>query len=402
VNWGPSRVAANGYAPAVTISKEGYVILVHGTSQYGDALYNSDLNYRVGKIDPYGDQNQSIQWLTADKFLDAGVQSSIAMNENGLIVGVHEPGRGGDGIYYWVGRLVTPDAGRNYDIVWDSGQWGIRYDTGINPHIAINNENDVVSVHQVPDENLLHYRRGRISRGQIAFGESKRYEDSGREPAVALLDNGLVIEVHLGSTGDLLSRIGTLNPFRPDEMLWRNSVLMTGSSDYPYDPAVAAGGSYAVETQQQGVQGSRDEKINYRVAELCQYLDGTLIKGSSEKIYVVLNDYRYHLPDPATFEALQYNWDRLLWISDDEVNAIPEGTPFPSVAPLSGPLRFANGTLFRGSTGNVYVLLNNHRHWIPDEATFEAMGFEWSKIRKSSDAVLGTFPERAPFPSVAR
>jgi hypothetical protein len=121
VNWGPSRVAANGYAPAVTISKEGYVILVHGTSQYGDALYDSDLNYRVGKIDPHGDQNQSIQWLTADKFLDAGVQSSIAMNENGLIVGVHEPGRGGDGIYYWVGRLVTPDAGRNYDIVWDSG-----------------------------------------------------------------------------------------------------------------------------------------------------------------------------------------------------------------------------------------------------------------------------------------
>jgi hypothetical protein len=34
----------------------------------------------------------------------------------------------------------------------------------------------------------------------------------------------------------------------------------------------------------------------------------------------------------------------------------------------------ASTTVARGSPGKVYVVLNNHRHWIPDKATFEAMG----------------------------
>jgi hypothetical protein len=44
----------------------------------------------------------------------------------------------------------------------------------------------------------------------------------------------------------------------------------------------------------------------------------------------------------------------------------------------------------------------NDRHWIPDEATFEAMGYSWGNIRQLSDNELNAIPERAPFPAVAR
>jgi len=50
----------------------------------------------------------------------------------------------------------------------------------------------VVAVHQVPGEALLHYRRGTLSGGGIQFGDSKRYDNYAERPAIALLDSGLV------------------------------------------------------------------------------------------------------------------------------------------------------------------------------------------------------------------
>jgi hypothetical protein len=55
IDWGNSQSAdANGYRPAVALSKEGYVIDVHSdrSSKRGSKQY-----YRVGKIDPNGDEN---------------------------------------------------------------------------------------------------------------------------------------------------------------------------------------------------------------------------------------------------------------------------------------------------------------------------------------------------------
>jgi hypothetical protein len=62
VTWGPSQFSgAEGSWPSVAISNEGYVIVVHSNKLTKDG---SDLYYQVGKIDPHGDQNQSITWLT--------------------------------------------------------------------------------------------------------------------------------------------------------------------------------------------------------------------------------------------------------------------------------------------------------------------------------------------------
>jgi hypothetical protein len=121
VNWEGSRHSGtSGYQPAVAISREGYVIVVY-SNKYNK--FGSDLYYRVGKVDPYLGNNQSITWLTDTIHWDAGFNGSIAMNHDGVIVGVHEAGQGGDGLYYRVGHLRNP-AGGDYTVQWDGVAWG--------------------------------------------------------------------------------------------------------------------------------------------------------------------------------------------------------------------------------------------------------------------------------------
>jgi len=240
VTWGGSQsLGQKGNWATVAISKEGYVILVRSTTHFKNG---GDLRYWVGEIDPSGGINQSINWLVRDAFWDAGFHASIAINDNGLIVGVHEAGHNSNGMYYRVGHLADPAAG-NYRMVWDSGSYGIHYNDGINPHISLNNRNEVVEVHQVPGENLLHYLRGTVSGGTIHFTSSHRYDDGAQRPAVALTtDSGFVVELHGGVAG----RAGMLSPSDPARIEWSHATRVS-TKDGTY-PAVATNGTYMVAT----------------------------------------------------------------------------------------------------------------------------------------------------------
>jgi hypothetical protein len=239
VTWGGSQsLGQKGNWATVAISKEGFVILVRSTTHFKNG---GDLRYWVGKIDPFGGINQSIDWLVRDAFWDAGFHASIAINDNGLIVGVHEAGFNSNEMYYRVGHLLDPAAGK-YTMAWDSGSYGIHYDDGINPHISLNTRNEVVEVHQVPGERLLHYFRGTVSGGTINFASSQRYDDVTERPAVALTDDGFAVEVHGGVAG----RAGMLSLFDPARIEWGYATRIS-TKDGTY-PAVATNGTYIVAT----------------------------------------------------------------------------------------------------------------------------------------------------------
>jgi len=396
--WGGSQISGvSGFWPTAAISSDGYVILVYSEHRHKNACY---LYYRVGKVDPLGSLDQSIQWLTDSIYWDRGFHSSIAINDNGLIVSVHETGFASTGIYYRVGHFANPGAG-DFTIQWDSGQWGVWYDDGINPHIAINNYGQVVEVHQVPGEYLLHYWRGTVRNGQIQFVASRRYNDDARQPAVVLLDSGVVVEAHVdGSGSEIIVTSGMLSPDDPATIEWGSAVGLNGDhwGNLSY-PAIATDGTQLAVTFSDWAMARY--LLKHSVGKIC-HINGTLISGTGDNLYVVLDNYRHWIPNEVTFDAIGFKWDDILSFSDNVVNVIPEGNSFPSVASLSGPLKYPNGTLARGSAGKVYVVLNNHRHWIPDEATFEAMGYKWREIRQLRDNVLQAIPEMAPFPSVAR
>ena len=254
VTWGGSQrlpgVAAQNW-PNVAITKEGYVIYVHSTN---DFKRFGKLYYMVGKIDPNAGANQSITWLTdtssSGTFIDAGFHSSMAVNKRGEIVLAFESGSGGNGLYYRMGHLQNP-AGGNYSITWDSGRYGKHYDEGLNPHIALNNLDEVVEVHEVDGEPLLHCRRGIMLISGIRFGGSQRYDSNGSRPAVALLDSGLVVELHSSFRNDftgVYARTGTLSPSNPEEIKWSDSVRISPQDLDGFDSAVASNGSYAIGT----------------------------------------------------------------------------------------------------------------------------------------------------------
>jgi hypothetical protein len=182
-------------------------------------------------------------------YFDRGFHSSTAINENGVILDVHESGHSSSstGLYDRVGHF-TDLAGGNYTIVWDSGVSGKSYDDGINPHVALNNYNAVVEVHQVTGENLMHYRRGTVNGGTISFGDSPRYDSNAGEAAVALLDSGQVVELHR-SGGRAYARTGSLRLHSTARIEWSSSVeISDAASDAARYPAVATNGTYAVGT----------------------------------------------------------------------------------------------------------------------------------------------------------
>lgn len=119
------------------------------------------------------------------------------------------------------------------------------------------------------------------------------------------------------------------------------------------------------------------------------YPDGTLLKASGPQVDMMQNHQRRWIPDPQTFNYMGLNWNAILTISDNEWSSIPAGPQFPSRA---------DGTLLKGSQPNVYVMQNGQRHWIPDPATFDALGYSWADVQTVADADLNAIPLGAQVP----
>lgn len=112
--------------------------------------------------------------------------------------------------------------------------------------------------------------------------------------------------------------------------------------------------------------------------------DGTLLKASGPEIDRMAGDVRRWVPDEATFGYLGLDWNKVVQVPDSEWSAIPEGPPYPSRA---------DGTLLKASGPKIYVMQGGKRHWIPDPATFNASGYQWSAVVQVADADLNAIPE---------
>jgi hypothetical protein len=78
---------------------------------------------------------------------------------------------------------------------------------------------------------------------------------------------------------------------------------------------------------------------------------------------------------------------------------IPLGDPYPSVIQ---PIMRPDGTLLQASTGEVYVMQNGMRRWIPNWSTFIANGYRSSDVQAISDPELNAIPLGIPLPLVPR
>jgi RHS repeat-associated protein len=98
-----------------------------------------------------------------------------------------------------------------------------------------------------------------------------------------------------------------------------------------------------------------------------------LIKLEGEyQVYYVSGNVKRHIPDPETFELLQFSWQRIRPVARAEFDRYTTGSEIASLK---------NGSMVRrGSDIKVYLLENGIRKWIPNPATLESLGRTFAEV----------------------
>ncbi|HVG06422.1 MAG TPA: hypothetical protein VNM67_01875 [Thermoanaerobaculia bacterium] len=124
------------------------------------------------------------------------------------------------------------------------------FDKGESPCCAINSHNTVVEIHKGESSTSLNWRVGTVNEGiKVEFVPAPKQHDfdTGYDPAVALTDDNIVIEVHgsrRGKNGYLYHHVGTLGS---SAVSFPTSAIQIGDEN-GFDPSIAVDGSgYVVE-----------------------------------------------------------------------------------------------------------------------------------------------------------
>jgi hypothetical protein len=176
----------------------------------------------------------------------------VAINRHGQIVEVHDSNDGN--LWYWTGTYGTD--GR---VTWSRHG---RYDSGKTPAIALNDDGWIVEVHQSQNENTLWSRVGRLRPdGEIAWAPSKKY-DSGVLPTVTFTDPAgtAVREIHRSQSNEQnWEWRGTLDT-STTAVTWSGNAK---TSDARYDKATAVRGSTRVSVWTGADNGTPAQTLRY-------------------------------------------------------------------------------------------------------------------------------------------
>jgi hypothetical protein len=110
------------------------------------------------------------------------------------------------------------------------------------------------------------------------------------------------------------------------------------------------------------------------------YAEGTLLRGSDNKIYVVIGNSLYHI---RTLKELIKYRGPILNVSDDVIASY-------SQAQVLGERIYAEGTLLRGSDNKVYVVIGNSLYHI---RTLQELAKYRGPILNVSDNVIASYSQ---------
>ena len=110
--------------------------------------------------------------------------------------------------------------------------------------------------------------------------------------------------------------------------------------------------------------------------------DGYRVKlAGHPEVYVVIDNAKHHVPDPATYNNLFENWTDIQEIPAADFNAVPTGLALTSGAVLA-----------KGSAPEVYLITNGVRRHVMSPETMDKYDFGWNKVVLTPDAVINGIP----------
>ena len=142
------------------------------------------------------------------------------------------------------------------------------------------------------------------------------------------------------------------------------------------DLFVASGFSWAT------IQEVSDRELSlWRIGNPLPYPDGTLVKGSGEKVYMFESGKLRHITSASLFAVLRYAWTAITSLLDTDLSAYA----------TANPMLYPTGSLVKGTAPTVYFLENGLRKPISSAALFLAQGFRWGDIKALSDQELSQY-----------
>jgi hypothetical protein len=233
IDWGESHYYDKGVRPSVAINNNGLVVEVHKSQGLKNTFW-----HRLGQV-----EGGIIKWRNNDKSTEYGVglEPSVAITDDELVVEVHQSIIHDDGsgqLYYHVGKV------KGDTIDWGKSHY---YDNGVQPSVAITNDELVVEVHTSQNFNTLYYHVGKVKGDNtIDWGKSHYYND-GVHPSVAITNDRLVVEVHQSQSHNTLWYRGTGKVNNNTIDGWDDKKKSQNYGDGT-TPRVACNGRVAVET----------------------------------------------------------------------------------------------------------------------------------------------------------
>lgn len=133
-------------------------------------------------------------------------------------------------------------------------------------------------------------------------------------------------------------------------------------------------------------------------ASLCSLVMGRgrqpsvrVVKGSSDKVYLIEDGVKRYIPDPLTHDFIMLDTYRQTErVSDLELRLYPTGKPLP---------RISECELVKGSGPAQYVIWEGRRKHIPDGPTVEYF-FRGKQVREISDVELEEIPRTGALRSI--
>ena len=148
---------------------------------------------------------------------------------------------------------------------------------------------------------------------------------------------------------------------------------------------------------------------NITFAELAQYPDlnkpvlgtkifanGTLVRAEDYRVYVIENGYKRYLPTLEDIRAYKHAKIQNVTYTDlEQYQTVSIDTT------RHNNLKVGEGTMIRDSKGNIYVIRNGSRHYIPGFAeTFER--YANVPVINVSDEVANSYPLDGPYPHTGK
>lgn len=187
---------------AQTPVTSNFLVTENGVNDYASDHKGVSLTIIPGKI----------EWGDSDEY-DTGSTLAVALNNNDTVVEVHRgaSAQNKNNLYYKIGKLNDDKT-----ITWKAINGSNYKNDGFAPAVALNDNGTVVEVHcDFHDKSKHYYKIGQLdtNKKKITWGDSVLYDSGnlGSTLAVALDNSGNVIEMHCDKEQTLFYRVGKLS-----------------------------------------------------------------------------------------------------------------------------------------------------------------------------------------------